>query len=88
MGNKCCLNKDKDDEDFDEENGIRTNRKQFVEIKKEAGEYEELDIYLDPKLNTDVDPNLTEIDQTVLTINQPAVSAVPIPVKVAAKKDE
>ena len=88
MGNKCCLNKDKDDEDFDEENGIRTNRKQFVEIKKEAGECEELDIYLDPKFNTDVDPNLTEIDQTVLTINQPAVSAVPIPVKVAAKKDE
>jgi hypothetical protein len=51
-----------------------------------ANDYEELDIYLDPKFNTEFDPNITEIDQTVLTINEPAVSAVPMPVNL--RKDD
>ena len=64
MGNTigCCLNKKNDDDDLDEENGIRANFKQYNDQNKGENNYEELDIYLDPKFNTEFDPNLTEID--------------------------
>ena len=64
MGNSvgCCLNKRHDDDEMDEETGIRTNVKQFNDRNQEGHDFEELDIYLDPKFNTEFDPNITEMD--------------------------